>query len=370
MQQDTNCIVQGDCLEVLPQFAAESVDCVFADPPYFLQLGEGLTRPDSSVVEGVTNDWDRFPDYAAYDTFTRDWLIAARRVMKPEATLWVIGSYHNIFRVGSILQDLGFWILNDIVWIKSNPMPNFRGTRFTNAHETLIWCSLGRGRPYRFNYQAMKMLNEGVQMRSDWHFPICGGGERLKDGEGRKAHPTQKPEALIAQAMLASTLPGDLVLDPFGGVGSTAAVAKHYRRRYLLIEKETDYIHHAERRLNNIEPLDEDAVEMTPAPRSEKRVPFGQLLSAGLVKPGQSLVSPNERYAAIVRADGSISAKSRDNLAGSIHKVGAVLEGQSAVNGWTYWQLKEGRTRVPLDELRRKLRSAMGGDAKSGPAAS
>src|SRR6185437_8124530 len=226
-------ILNGDCLEEMAGLPEASIDLVFADPPYNLQLRGELQRPDQSRVDGVDADWDKFAGFAEYDRFTRDWLGAARRLLKPDGALWVIGTYHNVFRIGAILQDLGFWMLNDVVWRKSNPMPNFRGRRFTNAHETLLWCARGRESKYTFNYEAMKALNDELQMRSDWFIPVCGGPERLKGGDGAKAHPTQKPEALLHRVILASTRPGDTVLDPFFGTGTTGAVAKRLGRGFI-----------------------------------------------------------------------------------------------------------------------------------------
>ncbi|MGA9823435.1 MAG: site-specific DNA-methyltransferase, partial [Methylocystis sp.] len=285
-----NSVLRGDSVEILRAMAPESVDLVFADPPYNLQLANRLTRPDQSLVAGVDDDWDKFADFAEYDSFTRDWLEAARRVMKPQATIFVIGSYHNIFRVGAIMQDLGFWILNDIVWRKTNPMPNFRGRRFTNAHETMIWAARGpRAKSYTFNYEALKAANEDCQMRSDWLFPICTGGERLKDAQGRKTHPTQKPEALLARVMLAASNAGDLVLDPFFGSGTTGAVAKRLRRDYLGIERDHAYADAAQARIDAVEPLDPATLTTAPTKRSEPRIAFASLVDAGLVAPGAKL---------------------------------------------------------------------------------
>src|SRR5580700_709386 len=253
-------IVIGDCVAAMAALPAASVDLVFADPPYNLQLKGDLKRPDDSRVDAVDDDWDKFASFADYDAFTRAWLSACRRVLKPAATLWVIGSYHNIFRVGAILQDLGFWILNDVVWRKSNPMPNFRGRRFTNAHETLLWCAADREARYTFNYEAMKALNDELQMRSDWLIPICGGPERLKGDDGKKAHPTQKPEALLHRVLMASSRPGDIVIDPFCGTGTTGAVAKRLGRRFLGIERDPSYATLARQRIAAVRPADTDSL--------------------------------------------------------------------------------------------------------------
>jgi modification methylase len=348
-------ILIGDCVQHMARLAEGSVDLVFADPPYNLQLAGELTRPDNSRVDGVEEAWDHFADFAAYDRFTRAWLEGARRALKPDGTLWVIGSYHNIYRVGAILQDLGYWILNDIVWRKANPMPNFRGRRFTNAHETLLWAARSQQARYTFNYDAMKALNDDLQMRSDWFFPLCGGPERLKI-DGRKAHPTQKPEALLHRILLAASKPGELVLDPFFGTGTTGAVAKRLGRRFVGIERDKDYAALARQRIAAIEPADADLVH-TPQKREEKRVPFGTLVERGLVKPGDILFDARRRWTAKVRADGSvISAETR----GSIHKVGAEVQGAPACNGWEFWHVMRGGEPVLIDALRRQVRAEMG----------
>jgi modification methylase len=333
-----------------------SVDMVFADPPYNLQLAGELRRPNNSRVDGVEEAWDRFPDRAAYDDFTRDWLAAVRRVLKDDGTIWVIGSYHNIFRVGAMLQDLDYWILNDVVWRKTNPMPNFRGRRFTNAHETLIWAAKGLDASYTFNYGAMKALNDDVQMRSDWLLPICTGAERLKDGNGRKAHPTQKPEALLYRVILAASRPGDVVLDPFAGSGTTAAVAKYLHRRYLGIEREARYVELARARVARVTPVaDPDLVDV-PAKRDEPRIPFGWLIERGLLEPGTLLYGPRRRWTAKVRADGTLITT---DFKGSIHQTGAHVQGAPACNGWQFWNIDvEGRL-VPIDVLRQKLRAEL-----------
>ena len=351
-------IVTGDSVEAMGRLPAESVDLVFADPPYNLQLEGELKRPDQSRVDGVEEDWDRFESFATYDAFTRGWLSAAKRVMKPEATLWVIGSYHNIFRVGTILQDLGFWILNDLVWRKSNPMPNFRGRRFTNAHETLIWAARDAGQKrYTFNYDALKSLNEGLQMRSDWVLPLCTGAERLKDEGGAKAHPTQKPEALLHRIIVASSREGDVVLDPFFGTGTTGAVAKRLRRRFIGIERDETYVKVARERIAAVEPLSLDAAEITRGKRSEPRIPFGALIEQGLLKPGDILVSHDGKHSAKVRADGSLVAAEET---GSIHQIAARVQGLEACNGWAYWCVKgKAGARKPIDHLRQEIRSQM-----------
>jgi modification methylase len=351
-----NRIISGDCIEAMQSLPAASVDMVFADPPYNLQLEGELHRPNNSRVDGVEEAWDRFDDFASYDRFSEAWLSAARRILKPEGTLWVIGSYHNIFRVGARLQDLGYWILNDVVWRKTNPMPNFRGRRFTNAHETMIWCARDREGRYRFNYEAMKSLNDDLQMRSDWLLPICSGGERLKDGEGKKAHPTQKPEALLHRVILASTQPGDVVLDPFFGTGTTGVVAKRLGRNYIGIERDPGYISAAEKRLGAT-PANTDAeIVATPGKRDEPRIPFGWLVERGYLSPGTLLTSVNRRWTAKVRADGTLIAA---DCRGSIHQVGAQVQGAPACNGWEFWYFEVEGKLVPINLLRQKLRAEL-----------
>ena len=344
-------ILMGDCIAEMARLPDKSVDMIFADPPYNLQLGGDLFRPEGSRVDAVDDDWDKFATFADYDAFTRAWLGEARRILKPNGTLWVIGSYHNIFRVGSLLQDAEFWILNDVIWRKSNPMPNFRGTRFTNAHETLIWCAKDEKARYTFNYRAMKALNDDLQMRSDWVLPICSGQERVKDEDGIKAHPTQKPEALLYRILLACTKPGDVVLDPFFGTGTTGAVARRLGRRWIGIEREPSYVKVAKQRIASTLPLDESAMQVVPDKRSAPRVAFGLLVESGMVAPGTLLTDSKRRWQAKVCADGSIVC---DAHAGSIHKVGAALQGAPSCNGWSFWHIQEGGTLQPIDALRQR----------------
>jgi len=352
----SNKILLGDCVQIMKDLPAGSVDAIFADPPYNLQLAGELHRPNNTRVDGVDEAWDQFDSFAAYDRFTRDWLAAARHALKDDGSIWVIGSYHNIYRVGTILQDLGFWTLNDIVWVKTNPMPNFRGRRFTNAHETMLWCAKSQDSRYTFNYDAMKALNEDLQMRSDWTLPLCTGNERLKGEDGAKAHPTQKPETLLYRAILASTNPGDLILDPFFGTGTTGAVAKKLGRNFLGIEREKRYVEIARKRIGKIRTTAEPALLETPSKRREPRVPFGWLVERGMLEAGDILVSPCRRFTAKVRADGTIiSADHR----GSIHQVGAAVQRQPSCNGWTFWcRDVEGKT-VPIDNLRQELRAQL-----------
>lgn len=350
-----NTILSGDCIEVMRSLPEESIDLIFADPPYNLQLKGDLHRPDNSRVDAVDDHWDQFSNFAAYDAFTQDWLRAARRLLKPDGAIWVIGSYHNIFRVGAALQDAGYWILNDVVWRKSNPMPNFRGKRFTNAHETMIWASKREGAKYTFNYEALKALNEGIQMRSDWVLPICNGGERLKDANGEKAHPTQKPMSLLHRVLVGSTRPGDVVLDPFFGTGTTGAVAKMLGRDWIGIEREESYREVATKRIADIRRLDASALVVSVSKRAEPRVPFGQLVERGMLRPGEMLVNPRGQVAK-VRADGTLVG---DGVTGSIHQVGAKLEGAPSCNGWTYWHFRRDGKTVPIDVLRQQVRAEM-----------
>jgi modification methylase len=348
-------ILEEDCVAAMAKLPAASVDMIFADPPYNLQLGGDLFRPEGGRVDAVDDDWDKFETFAAYDAFTRAWLAEARRILKPNGTLWVIGSYHNIFRVGAALQDEGFWILNDIVWRKSNPMPNFRGTRFTNAHETLIWASRSEDSRYTFNYRAMKALNDELQMRSDWLLPICSGGERVKDG-GLKAHPTQKPEALLYRVLLACTNPGDVVLDPFFGTGTTGAVARRLGRRWIGIEREKRYVRVARERIASTLELDESAMKTMQSKRNQPKVPFGTLVETGMIPPGTMLADARRRWQARVLADGSIE---HDGQQGSIHKMGAAAQGAPACNGWMFWHYEEAGALAPIDALRQRYLLAL-----------
>jgi modification methylase len=334
---------------------AESVDLVFADPPYNLQLQSDLKRPDDSRVDAVDDDWDKFASFADYDAFTRDWLQAARRVLKPAGTIWVIGSYHNIFRVGAILMDLGFWILNDVVWRKTNPMPNFRGRRFTNAHETLIWAAKSRDqKSYTFNYEAMKALNDELQMRSDWTLPICSGAERLKDENGDKAHSTQKPESLLHRVILSSTRPGETILDPFFGSGTTGAVAKRLGRHFIGIERDRNYARIARARIAAVSPAPNEAIEVTRSKRAEPRIPFGWVVERGLLEPGTVLCGPRKQHSAKIRADGTLVCA---DAAGSIHRIGAHVQGLDACNGWTFWHFEHNGALISIDVLRQRLRA-------------
>ncbi|AKM11716.1 modification methylase [Croceicoccus naphthovorans] len=341
-------ILDGDCVAAMRSLPAASIDMIFADPPYNLQLGGDLARPDGSAVDAVTDDWDKFDSFAAYDAFTRAWLAEARRILKPNGSIWVIGSYHNIFRVGTAMQDAGFWVLNDIVWRKSNPMPNFKGTRFTNAHETLIWASMGEKAKYTFNYRAMKTLNDELQMRSDWVLPICSGPERLKK-DGTKVHPTQKPESLLYRVMLATTNPGDVVLDPFFGTGTTGAVAKRLGREWIGCEREGDYREAALERIEMALPLDETALKTMQSKKQAPRVAFGTIVEAGYIPAGTVLTDKKRRWSATVRADGSL-AIGKDT--GSIHSLGAKVQDAPSCNGWTFWHMEKGGKVEPVDAQR------------------
>ena len=335
-----NSIIKGDCVAALEALPANSVDVVFADPPYNLQLGGELARPDQSKVDACDDHWDQFDTFRAYDDFTRAWLLAVRRVLKPNGTIWVIGSYHNIFRVGTILQDMQFWILNDVVWRKTNPMPNFRGRRFTNAHETMIWASRDQdAKGYTFNYDAMKMANDDVQMRSDWVFPICNGGERLKGADGKKVHPTQKPEALLHRVLMSSTKPGDVVLDPFFGTGTTGAVAKRLGRHFVGIEREQDYIDAASSRIESVVPAKKAELVVTTGKRAEPRVPFGAIIETGLLNVGDVLQDSKKRWQAKIRIDGSLDWNGET---ASIHRMGAKVQDLDACNGWTLLAHRQG----------------------------
>ncbi len=349
-------ILVGDCVEVMNRLEQRTVDMVFADPPYNLQLRGDLRRPNNTLVDGVSERWDTFAGFADYDRFTRSWICAARRLLKDDGTLWVMGTYHNIYRVGAILQDLGFWILNDVIWRKSNPMPNFKGRRFTNAHETLIWCAkTADQKRYTFNYEAMKGLNEGLQMRSDWLLPLCNGPERLRK-EGAKAHPAQKPEALLHRVILASTKVGDVVLDPFFGTGTTGAVARKLGRGFVGIEVDPDYAALAKKRLAAVAHPADASLLSTPSKRAEPRLPFGLVVERGLLVPGDVLFDARRRWHAKVRADGTLVTA---DFTGSIHQVGAHVQGAPACNGWDFWHFEAEGNAAPIDVLRQKLRAEL-----------
>ena len=352
-----NRILVGDCLTELRRIPDRSVDLVFADPPYNLQLASDLLRPNNTRVDGVDDAWDKFASFEEYDRFTRAWLAECRRVLKPDGALWLIGSYHNVFRLGVALQDLGFWILNDVVWRKVNPMPNFRGRRFTNAHETLIWASRDQKSRYTFNYESLKASNDDLQMRSDWLFPICSGPERLKDDGGRKAHPTQKPEALLHRVLLATTNPGDTVLDPFFGTGTTGAVAEKLGRKWIGIERDPDYAKAATERIAKVKPLSTSSLEPQPSKRSEPRVPFGTIVELGMLRPGSPLYDERRSVRAEVKADGTLAVP---GSRGSIHRLGAEVQGKSACNGWTFWHYERGGVLHPIDKLRDRAKVELG----------
>src|SRR5688572_19653578 len=348
-------IIQDDCVAAMKRLPDACVDMVFADPPYNLQLGGDLFRPEGGRVDAVDDDWDKFATFADYDAFTRAWLAEARRILKPDGTLWVIGSYHNIYRVGAALQDAGYWILNDIIWRKSNPMPNFRGTRFTNAHETMIWASRSEDSRYTFNYRAMKALNDELQMRSDWTIPICAGGERVKGEAGAKAHPTQKPEALLYRVLLACTNAGDVVLDPFFGTGTTGAVARRLGRQWIGIEREKRYLGMARERIDSTLALDESAMKTMGSKGAPPKVPFGSLVETGMIVPGTLLTDARRRWQARVLADASIEHQGEQ---GSIHRIGAAAQGAPSCNGWTFWHFEEAGALLPLDTLRQRYLAA------------
>ena len=347
-----NKIINGDSLKELKKIPDESFNLIFSDPPYNLQLRNQLIRPDRSKVNAVNDKWDQFENFKVYDDFTMNWLSECKRILKKNGSIWVIGSYHNIFRVGTKIQDLGFWILNDVVWNKNNPMPNFRGTRFTNAHETLIWASKDKNSKYTFNYQSLKCLNDDLQMRSTWNLPICNGNERLKE-KGKKVHSTQKPESLLHRILLASTNKNDLILDPFLGSGTTAVVAKKLGRIFYGIEKDKKYFNAANKRLKNTKPIEDNYLDTIQNNRSKPRIPFGSLVELGVIKPGTEIYDQKKKINAKIMIDGSIKYQEAE---GSIHKVAAKILGAESCNGWTYWYYQSGNTLKPIDELRQRLR--------------
>ena len=346
-----NKIINGDSLEELKKIPRETFDLIFADPPYNLQLKSELIRPDRSKVNAVNDKWDKFENFKKYDEFTYAWLIECKRILKKDGVIWVIGSYHNIFRVGTAIQNLGFWILNDVIWNKNNPMPNFRGTRFTNAHETLIWASKSEKSKYTFNYQSLKCLNDDLQMRSNWNLPICNGAERLKKN-GKKVHSTQKPESLLHRVLLASSNKDDMILDPFLGSGTTAAVAKKLGRNYCGIEKEKIYFKAIEQRLKNTKPIQDELLDTLKNNRLKPRIPFGSLVELGIIKPGTNIFDNKKKITAKIMADGSIK---HNQAEGSIHKVAATILGAESCNGWTYWHCDINGSTYPIDYLRQRL---------------
>lgn len=348
LNQYLNKIIKGDSVEVLRKLPDNSVDLIFADPPYNLQLNGELWRPNQTKVDAVTDDWDKYDSFEIYDKFSREWLKECRRVLKENGTIWVIGSYHNIFRIGKIIQDVGLWILNDILWIKTNPMPNFKGTRFNNAHETLIWASKNKNSRYTFHYKTMKAFNDDLQLRSDWYIPICNGGERLKDEKGNKLHSTQKPEALLYRIIISTSNPGDVVLDPFMGSGTTGAIAKKLGRNFIGIEKDEKYIKFANERIEKAKPYVNHTLKY-PFEAKKPRVPFGTLIENGFIKAGENLYSKNKKYKAEVLANATIVSNGKS---GSIHKVSAELLGKTSNNGWTFWYVERNDKLKSIDELR------------------
>ena len=346
--------ILGDCIKEMSKIKDSSIDMIFADPPYNLQLSKPLLRPDHTNVKGVSHEWDKFNSFEAYDIFTFKWLTEARRVLKKDGTIWVIGSYHNIFRVGTTIQNLNFWVLNDIIWNKSNPMPNFKGNRFPNAHETIIWASHNKKSKYTFNYKAMKVLNDDKQMRSDWSLPICSGKERIKTS-GKTLHPTQKPESLLHRIIISSTKPGNTILDPFFGTGSSGAVAKRLGRSFIGIDQNKEYMNYAKKRISLVKPLTNEELSITKNLKTETKIPFGSLLDNGMLKIGAKLHDINKKHKATIRADGSLLVDK--DFEGSIHKLGAKLQGYSACNGWDYWHYEEKGKLVSINKLREKIRN-------------
>ena len=351
MTKFLNKITNGNSLEILKKIPDKTFDLVFADPPYNLQIGKKLKRPDDSKVNGVNDKWDQFKDFNDYDNFCKLWLTESKRVLKDNGSIWVIGTYHNIFRLGYHIQNMEFWILNDVIWRKNNPMPNFRGTRFTNAHETLIWASKNKKSKYTFNYQSLKCLNDDLQMRSDWTLPICNGNERIKKN-GKKVHSTQKPESLLYRILLASTNKGDFVFDPFLGTGTTAVVAKKLGRNYFGIEREKKYFKTAKQRLEKTIKMEDHYLDTIKNNKSKPRIPFGSLVELGIVKPGMSVFDYKKKVNAKIMADGSIKYQ---NSEGSIHKVAAKIIGAESCNGWTYWHYNNNGSMLPIDDLRQRL---------------
>jgi len=352
MNEFLNKIVHGNSLELIKKIPDKTFNLIFVDPPYNLQIGKNLKRPDNSKVNGVHDKWDQFRNFKDYDNFCKVWLTECKRILKDNGSIWVIGSYHNIFRLGYLLQNLDYWILNDVIWRKNNPMPNFKGTRFTNAHETLIWAAKNKTSKYTFNYQSLKCLNDDLQMRSDWTFPICGGKERLKKN-GKKIHSTQKPEALLHRIILATTNKNDSIFDPFLGTGTTAVVAKKLGRKYFGIEKDNKYFETANERVNRTKLIEESYLDTLKNNKSKPRIPFGSLVELGIIKPGTKIFDQNKKINAKIMVDGSIKYQHTE---GSIHKIAAKIIGTESCNGWTYWYYQSGNSLRSIDELRQRLR--------------
>ena len=346
-----NKIVNGESLKILKRIPDKTFDLVFADPPYNMQIGEKLKRPDDSKVNGVNDKWDQFSDFKHYDDFSKRWLKECKRILKDNGSMWVIGTYHNIFRLGYHIQNLNYWILNDVIWRKNNPMPNFKGTRFTNAHETLIWASKNKKSKYTFNYQSLKCLNDDLQMRSDWTLPICNGKERLKKN-GKKVHSTQKPEALLHRIILATTNKGDSIFDPFLGTGTSAVVAKKLGRKYFGIEKDKKYFSAAYNRINSTKVIEDNYLDTIENNKSKPRIPFGSLVEMGIIKPGSILFDQKKKINAKIMADGSLKHKGNE---GSIHRMAAKIMGTESYNGWTYWYCNIKGNSVSIDNLRQRL---------------
>ena len=351
MTKFCNRIINGESLKILKKIPSKTFDLVFADPPYNMQIGEKLKRPDNSKVYGVNDKWDQFLNFKHYDEFSKEWLKECKRILKDNGSMWVIGTYHNIFRLGYHIQNLNYWILNDVIWRKNNPMPNFKGTRFTNAHETLIWASKSKKSKYTFNYQSLKCLNDDLQMRSDWTLPICNGKERLKKN-GKKIHSTQKPEALLHRIILATTNKGDLICDPFIGTGTSAVVAKKLGRKYFGIEKDKKYFGAANKRINQTKVIENNYLDTVENNKSKPRIPFGSLVEMGIIKPGSVLFDQKRKFNAKIMADGSLKHKGNE---GSIHRVAAKIMGTESYNGWTYWYCNIKGNSVSIDNLRQRL---------------
>lgn len=350
MENLINTIIKGNCVEELKKLPSNSIDLIFADPPYNLQLGEKLIRPDSTEYSGVEDKWDKFSSNQEYEDFCTEWLGECKRILKDNGSIWVIGSYHNVFTLGYIMQSkLNLWFINDIIWIKHNPTPNFNGTRFNNAHETLIWATKSKESKFTFHYKSMKSFNDDKQMRSDWYLPICQGGERLKDENNVKVHSTQKPEDLLYRIILSNSNEGDIILDPFFGTGTTGAVAKKLNRNFIGIEQEDKYIKYAKERIEIIQPLDLETLEYK-IEIKESKVSIGQLIESELLSPGTCLYDKNKTYKAILLADGTLDDS---QFVGSIHKLSARRLGKTNNNGWEYWYFYKDGTFTSINELRK-----------------
>ena len=348
IKEAINKIILGDCIEELKKFPDESIEVIFADPPYFMQTEGELIRPEGTKFQGVEDEWDKFDGYKEYDKFCFEWLKECKRVLKKDGTIWVIGAFQNICRIGYIMQNLGYWILNDIIWSKPNAAPNFAGTRFQNSHETMLWCSKSKDAKYTFNYKTMKHLNEGKQDKSIWDIGICIGKERIKGEDGKKAHSTQKPEKLLYKVILSSSKPKDIILDPFFGTGTTGAIAKLLGRNYIGIERDKNYVLIARERINKIIPEESNITKLELEVKPPK-VPMEKLIEKGFLDVGEKLYDKDRKFSANLLKNGHLN-NGKETL--SIHKMSGKYLNKDNNNGWDYWYMERNGKLISINELR------------------